>query len=161
LSFLRSGGRVWLALNKESRLSFFPASGGALGTVIERHPALHGFPHEGFADLQFYSLMEHATPFELDTIKNIRPILGGIRTRSSFLSKSKDLSKVGYIFEARIGSGRLLVTSLRICDLLDDSHPEAVYLFDCLLRYCESGKFQPRAEIAPESLTAAVSGFLK
>jgi hypothetical protein len=101
LSFLRSGGRVWLALNKESRLSFFPASGGALGTVIERHPALDGFPNEGFADLQFYSLMEHATPFELDTIKNIRPILGGIRTRSSFPSKSKDLSKVGYIFEAR------------------------------------------------------------
>lgn len=159
LRFLQSGGRVWLALNKESKLSFFPASGGALGTVIEQHPALNGFPHEGLADLQFYSLMEHASPFELDSLRNVRPIMGAIRTRSSFLSKSKDLSRVGYVFEARVGAGRLLVTTLRIGDLLDANHPEVVYLFDRLLRYCLSDAFQPAQEIAPELLRNAVMAY--
>ena len=161
LDTLRSGGRVWLALDKPGKLTFFPASGGALGTVIEQHPALAGFPHEGFADLQFYSLMEHATPLELDKLSRLQPIMGGIRTRAAFLSKAKDLSRVGYILEARVGAGRMLITTLRIGSLLDDAHPEAVYLFDRLLRYCLSDAFQPRTEISAETLTQVVKDYMK
>lgn len=161
LNHLVNGGRLWLALNKESRLSYFPASGGALGTVVEQHPAFDGLPHPGYADLQFFSMMEHATPFELDPLPAILPIVGGVRTRAAFLSKAKDLSRVGYVFEAKVGSGRLLVTTLRIADLLNDDHPEAVYLFDRLLRYCRSDRFEPGQDIAPEALMTAVSQFGK
>lgn len=157
---LQSGGRVWLALHKPAKVSFFPAAGGALGTVVRDHPALQNFPHEGFCDLQFHSLMQGVAPFPLDTLPKITPIIGGIRTKAGFLSKLKELSRVGYIFEAKIGAGRLLVTTLQIGPQLDEAHPEAVFLCDRLLRYCDSGEFRPEAEIALDRLTPAVSEYL-
>jgi beta-galactosidase len=161
IDFLESGGRVWLALEKTGDVTFFPASGGALGTVVREHPALQGFPHEDFCDLQFYSLMQHATPFPLDHLPKIAPIIGGIRTKAGFLSKRKELSKVGYVFEARVGAGRLLVTTLRIGSQLDDAHPEAVFLCDRLLRYCDSSEFRPQAEIAASQLSKEVAEYLR
>lgn len=161
LDFLQSGGRVWLALDKPGKVGFFPASGGALGTVIREHSALRGFPHGDFCDLQFYSLMEGAMPFPLDGLSQIKPIIGGIRTKAGFLSKTKELSRVGYVFEAKVGAGRLLVTALRIGAHLDDAHPEAVFLCDRLLRYCDSAEFRPEAETPAEQLTQALSEYLR
>jgi len=157
---LQSGGRVWLAFDKPSKTGFFPAAGGALGTVIRDHPALHDFPHEGFCDLQFHNLIQGATPFPLDAFPRVTPIIGGIRTKAGFLSKVKELSRVAYVFEAKVGAGRLLVTTLRITPQLDDSHPEAVFLCDRLLRYCDSNQFQPHADIPVEHLTQAISDYL-
>jgi hypothetical protein len=159
MDFLQSGGRVWLALDKPGDVTFFPAAGGALGTLVRDHPALKGFPHQGFCDLQFYSLLEHATPFALDRLPNLTPIIGGIRTKAGFLSKTKDLSKVGYAFEAKVGEGRLLVTTLRM--QLDDGHPEAVFLCDRLLRYCDSSEFHPQAEITADQLRKEIAEYLR
>ena len=158
---MQSGGRVWLALNKTGDAAFFPDSGGALGTVALEHPALKGFPHDGFCDLQFYNLMQHAMPLPLDHLAGITPIIGGIRTKAGFLSKTKELSKVGYIFEAKIGAGRLLVTTFRIGDQLDDSHPEAVSLCDRLLRYCDSAEFRPQSEVAASQLSQQIAEYLR
>lgn len=158
LEHLRRGGRVWLMAERgqtraRSESAFFPASGGALGTVIQQHPALAGFPHEGLADLQFFNLLDGAVPQPLDTWKpGYEPILGGIRTTSSFLSKSKDLSRVGYVFEARVGEGRLLVTTVRLREHFDEAYPEAISLFDRLLRYATGGDFEPTVEVRQDQL---------
>ena len=157
--FLQSGGRVWLALDKASKVSFFPDSGGALGTVIRPHLALDGFPQDGFCDLQFYNLMQGAEPFALDGLPTIQPIIGGIRTKAGFLSKRKELSRVGYLFEIKVGAGRLLVSTLRIGRQLDDAHPEAVFLCDRLLRYCDSDRFRPGTDISAEQVMRAVAEF--
>jgi beta-galactosidase len=161
IDFLQSGGRVWLALDKSGKVSFFPASGGALGTLVRDHPGLRGFPHDDFCDLQFYNLMEGVAPFPLDGLPKLNPVIGGIRTKAGFLSKTKELSKVGYVFEASVGAGRLLVTTLRIGAHLDDAHPEAVFLCDRFLRYCDSPEFRPEAEIPVGQLTQAVSEYLR
>jgi beta-galactosidase len=156
LSHLRQGGRVWLMAERgqtsaRSEVSFFPAAGGALGTVIRPHGALDGFPHDGFADLQFFNLMDGAAPMSLDRWpSNLEPLIGGIRTTAGFLSKSKDLSRVGYAFEAKVGRGRLLVTSLRFRDRFDEAYPEALYLFDRLLRYASGPRFAPEVEASAE-----------
>jgi beta-galactosidase len=158
LEHLRRGGRVWLMAERgrtraRSEVAFFPASGGALGTMVQEHPALAGFPHEGLADLQFFNLVDGAQPLPLDTWKaGYEPIVGGIRTTTSFLSKSKDLSRVGYVFEARVGQGRLLVTSLRFREHFDEAYPEAIYLFDRLLRYAIGGDFAPAMDAGQEQL---------
>ncbi len=110
------------------------------------HPALQGFPHEGFADLQFFNLIDGAVPLPLDRwAAGLVPLMGGIRTTAGFLSKSKDLSRVGYVFEAKVGAGRLLVTSLRFREHFDEAYPEAIYLFDRLLRYATGPDFAPSA----------------
>jgi hypothetical protein len=160
LQHLRSGGRVWLMAERgqiqpRTEVSFFPAAGGAIGTAVSDHPALDGFPHDGFGGLQFYNLMEGAVPVPLDDWPtDYHPILGGIRTTTGFLSKLKNLSRVGYVFEAKVGSGSLLVTTLRLREHFDEAYPEVIYLFDRLLRYATGPDFAPRVEPRQELLRA-------
>jgi beta-galactosidase len=160
VEYLRRGGRVWLMAERgqtqaRSEVAFFPAAGGALGTVLRDHPALQGFPHEGFADLQLINLVDGAIPLPLDRWAiGLRPVMGGIRTTAGFLSKVKNLSRVGYVFEAKVGAGRLLVTSLRFREHFDEAYPEAIYLFDRLLRYAASADFTPTVEAGPDELQA-------
>jgi beta-galactosidase len=158
LKFLESGGRVFLMAGKETferqgDTAFFPASGGAVGTLIPDHAALRGFPHEGFCDLQFYNLIEDAHSYSLDSYpKELTPVIGGIRTTTGFLSKNKNLSKVGYVFEARVGRGKLLVSTLRIRENFDEAFPEAISLFDRLLRYASGPDFNPGVEVSRDKL---------
>jgi beta-galactosidase len=160
LEHLRAGGRVWLMAERgltqsRSEVAFFPAAGGALGTMVRDHAALQGFPHDGFGDLQFFNLMDGAVPLPLDKWgTGFQPIIGGIRTTAGFLSKSKDLSRIGYVFEAKLGEGRLFVTSLRFREHLDEAYPEVIYLFDRLLRYVTGGDFAPTAAIGTDELRA-------
>jgi hypothetical protein len=156
LSHLRSGGRVWLMPRpapNDHGIHFFPASGGALGTLIRNHAAIRSFPHEGYCDLQFYSLIDGAIPFPIDEDwpRTAAPIIGGIRTKSSFLSKSKDLSHVALAIEGRAQGGRLFITPLRLPECLDEQRPEAIALANSLLRYATSGGFQPEASL-PDTL---------
>lgn len=157
-AFLHSGGRVWLLAGREQfersgDATFLPASGGAQGSIVRDHPALAGFPHEGFCDLQFFNLLDGAWNFPLDQWpESLRPIAGSVRTTSSFLSKHKALSKTGYVFEVKVGKGRLLVTTLRLREHLDDAYPEAVYLFDRFLRYASGPDFHPETEAGEEVL---------
>lgn len=159
MAHLEAGGRVWLMseqVHSSSRpeISFFPAAGGALGTIVDQaHPALEKFPHDGFADLQFYNLIDGAAPIVLDDWPTaLAPIVGGIRTKASFLAKSKDLSRLGYAFEVNVGRGRLLVTTLRFRDRFDEAYPEALSLFDRLLRYATSAAFTPKVTVATDQL---------
>ncbi|MGJ5816103.1 glycoside hydrolase family 2 protein [Paludibaculum fermentans] len=156
LAHLHAGGRVWLMLRQtvERRgVEFFPASGGAAGTMILEHPALSGFPHDGLADLQFYNLIDGAFPLPIDNWPaGIQPIVGGIRTTSSFLSKTKNLSRMAYAVEGKVGTGRLLVTTLRLREHFDEAYPEAIALFDSLLRYTTGPEFDPRESIPEPAL---------
>jgi beta-galactosidase len=157
LAHLKRGGRVWLLLGDSPDrrgVSYFPAAGGALGTVVASSPALAGFPNEGFCDLQFYSLLHGAYPLPIDRWPGeFEPIIGGIRTTSAFLSKTKDLSRVAFAAEAKAGGGSLLITTLRLRENLDDAYPEAIALFDSLLRYAASPAFQPRYELPAEAFS--------
>ncbi len=156
LSHLRQGGRVMLTMRQRSDargIPFFPSSGGAMGTLISEPGALGNFPNDGFCDLQFYNLMDGASPFPLDAWPTeLTPIVGALRTASGFLSKEKSLSRAGYIFEVRAGGGSLLVTSPGFWDHYDDAHPEAVYLLDRLFRYASSDSFAPKVAISDEQL---------
>jgi hypothetical protein len=158
IRFLEDGGRVLLLTERSSfersgESTFFPASGGALGTLVSDHPAMKGFPSEGLCDLQFFNLLEGAYPFPLDEWpREMEPMVGGIRTTTGFLSKRKTLSRVGYVFEAKVGKGKLLVSTLRIRDHFDEAYPEAISLFDHLLRYATGRGFEPRFEMPQEQL---------
>jgi hypothetical protein len=158
LQFLESGGRVLLLAEKQlferrADATFFPASGGAVGTLIPDHAALRGFPHEGFCDLQFHNLQEGAYSYSLDDYpKEMVPLVGGIQTTTGFLSKTKNLSKVGYVFETKAGRGKLLMSTLRIRENFDEAYPEAIFLFDRLLRYAVGPDFNPGVEITKEQL---------
>jgi beta-galactosidase len=156
IAHLHQGGRVLLAMKQQPSdhgIPFFPASGGAMGTLIADSPALGDFPNQGFADLQFHSLLNGTSPIPLDAWPaELDPIVGAIRTTSEFLSQQKGLSRVGYVFQVRVGRGELLVTSPGLWNHYDDLHPEAIYLFDRLLRYASSSNLAPGVEVSNDLL---------
>jgi len=156
LSHLRTGGAVWLMAGRsepETCAQFFPKAGGSQGTVIAGHAALSGFPHEGFCDLQFYNLIEGAWYCPLDGFPpELEPIAGGIRTTTSYLSPNKALSRFGFIFEAMYGSGRLLVTTLRLPENMNADRPEALCLFESLLRYAAGPHFLPMTLVGDDHI---------
>lgn len=148
---LHSGGRVWLMLRQPPHhraTRFFPASGGALGTLIRNHPAMGDFPHEQYCDLQFYNLIDGSLALPIDDWPDkVTPIIGGIRTTSDFLSKSKQLSHVAFAVEGRAMSGKLLITTLALQENLDEAHPAVMALTNSFLRYATSDAFQPKPSI--------------
>lgn len=49
------------------------------GAVIHPHPSLAGFPHAGFADLQFHALIDDCDKINLDDFPvKIEPIMRGV-----------------------------------------------------------------------------------
>ena len=66
--------------------------------------------------------------------------------------QDKNLSRVGYVFETKVGKGKLLVSTLRIRDNFDEAYPEAISLFDHLLRYATSQGFEPQFEVNKDRL---------
>jgi hypothetical protein len=138
--------------------TFFPGTGAAIGTIVRDHPALEGLPHEGFADLQFYNLLQGAGAFGLDDAPGgFEPIVDAIRTATGWLSKSKDLTRTGFLIEANVGRGRLLATTFNVRPHLDAAHPDIVWLFDRLLRYASSDRFAPRATLTSAQLQAMMA----
>ena len=154
---LEKGGRVLVLADQvrfdpQSPTTYFPPSGGAFGIKIQEHPALRGFPHDGFPDLQFYNLLEGASRFGAegleDPVFSFEPIISGIgMTRER---NANELAYFALLFEAKVGTGKLLLTTLNLRQNLDDACPEAVYLLDRLLRYAVSGEFNPSGELSPE-----------
>src|SRR4029077_14230064 len=79
--------------------------------LIYQHPILEGFPHQGYADLQFYHL---ATDYAVDTervrsqfddVKQIQPVIRRLDARQFTL--------LDYLVEIQIGQGTLLASTLR------------------------------------------------
>jgi hypothetical protein len=152
VEFLRAGGRVLVLAEPGrfgGRISYFPGTGGALGVSLPKdHALLAGFPHDGFPDLQFFNLIEGGT--ELALSRNLKPLVGGVRmTRGS---PANVLSRVSLVSEARVGPGRLLLTTLNLRSNLDEAFPEAVYLLDRLLRYVTGPEFRPAVELTAEQI---------
>ena len=85
------------------------------------------------------------------------PIVGGIRTTSEFLSKTKGLSRVAYALEANAGGGKLLVTTLRLRENFDEAFPAAMTLFDGFLRYAAGPDFHPTLDLRQDDLRRLVT----
>lgn len=143
--------------------TYFPPSGGGYGIRIPQHPALQPFPHDGFPNLQFYSLFEDGSEFRLEgpegSSANIQPIIEGLRiTRAR---RSNQISHFTVLFEAKVGSGKLLLSTLNIRRNLNEDHPEAVYLLDRFLRYVSSKAFDPHCVMAAKQFSDLVVPYVK
>ena len=160
LDYLREGGRVLLCTEKgglvrSQGFSFWPQWIRSTGTVIEDHPALHGFPHDGFCAYQFIRLF-HSNAISLGEKGSVErekltPIIWGLSqdpdTRkgtqwSNALNRWK-INRHGLLCEGRVGKGRLLVCHLKVLQGVENGLPEAGYLLDTLVDYALSEAFSP------------------
>ena len=102
-------------------------------------PALAEFPTEPNCDWQWTELLRNTRAINLDQLpRSLTPIVSAIDDWNRNY-------KLGLIFEARVGNGKLLVCS---ADLTGDSSPVARQLRRSLLDYMASDKFEPKAEIS-------------
>lgn len=158
VDFLAAGGRV-LLVGSENSLPTVPssykpywwlgntASDSNAGTVVDvSHPALADMPRADWCDLEWYPLLNGSKAVLLDELPEpIEPIVRCIDLPTAQRNKA-------YLFEARVGSGRLLVASANFSAALGSNDPCAEFLLDCLIRYAVSSKFEPAATLPPASL---------
>jgi hypothetical protein len=121
-----------------------PAPGTQGFLCDPRHPALAAFPTEFHSNWQWWHIVKNSRPIILDeTSPEYRPIVHVI---DNFARNHK----LGLLFEAKVGAGRLLVCASDLPALQD--HPEARQLMHSLLCHVGSDRFQPAQTIEQETL---------
>jgi hypothetical protein len=119
-----------------------------LGVLLDpKHPALAAFPTEGHSNWQWWYLVSRAGAMILDGLpRELRPTVQVID--DWFTNR-----RLGLVFEARVGRGRLLVTSI---DLERDveTNPVARQMRHSLLRYAASDRFAPAVEVTADAVRA-------
>jgi len=122
-----------------------PAWGRMLGLWIDKkHAALSRFPTDSFSDWQWMEIVRNARAVNLDKLpKNLQPVAQPIDDWNRNY-------KLGMIFEAKVGRGKLLVSSADLENDLD-TRIVARQLRKSILDYMASAKFNPQTVVTPEN----------
>jgi hypothetical protein len=114
-----------------------------LGILCDpRHPALAGFATEMHGNWQWWELQQHAQPFILTQHAALKPI---VQVIDDWVTNRK----LGYVFEARAGEGRLLACSANLA-----GGPVGAQLRAALLAYMNSDRFAPTVAFTGADLEA-------
>jgi hypothetical protein len=115
-----------------------------LGILCDpKHPALAVFPTDSHTNWQWWYLVTNAAAMILDGLPpQTRPIV-------QVIDDWFQTRRLGLAFEARVESGRLLVTSI---DLERLDNPVSRQMRSSLLRYAGSAAFNPPVRLTPEQV---------
>jgi hypothetical protein len=123
----------------------FPNQPGTMGILCDpKHPALQYFPTEMHGNWQWWEICKKARTMDLDALGEIEPIVSQVDN----FYKNRNL---GLIFEAKCGNGKLLVCSSDLCTDID-ARPVAKQLKYSLIKYMNSGEFNPVKTMSIESI---------
>ncbi|RNL52179.1 exo-beta-1,4-galactosidase [Pedobacter jejuensis] len=105
-----------------------------------KHPAFTNFPTENHSDMQWWEIVNKAQVMNLEDFPSgFKPIVQPIDTW--FLNR-----KLALVLEARVGKGKLIISSANLSpDILDS--PAAQQLYFSLQQYMMSEKFDPKYEV--------------
>lgn len=102
------------------------------------HPLFAEFPTEFHTNWQWWQLVKNSRAMILDdTPRTFRPLV-------QVIDGFDRNHKLGLIFEARVGGGRLLVCSIDLPNLMQ--HPEARQLLASIQHYAASTGFRPKTD---------------
>lgn len=137
--------------------------GHNLGAFVNQEAPLAGFPHREFIDFQFYRLIEDADKICLDDFPiRVAPVIQGNDKASrdrfdvhkfglSELVPEYTLRKFAYLFELKAGRGRLFVSGFNFTGI-EAARPEVCAMFETLVNYMRSKRFQPSASLPLKNL---------
>lgn len=122
-----------------------PVPVGTMGLLIDNaHPALAQFPSETHSTYSWWNVVSHSKSIIMDEAgAGWSPI---VQTIDNFERNHK----LGFLFECRVGKGRLLVCPLD-ADQAGQS-PEGRQFLSSLKAYMTSDAFNPSYEASPEEL---------
>jgi hypothetical protein len=113
------------------------------------HPALTHFPTDSHSNWQWWEIMHGGQPFILTQHPKLKPI---VQVIDDWVTNRK----LGLVFEAKVGRGKLIACSADISNNLA-KRPVARQLRSSLLSYIQSKAFTPKTTLTPQeiqSLTA-------
>lgn len=141
----------WPMFAKAAQQRGLEPPAGTQGFLCDpHHPALAEFPTEFHSNWQWWWLVKNSRPIILDeTPADYRPI---IQVIDNFARNHK----LGLLFEAKVGPGKLLICASDLPAL--QTHPEARQLLHSLLRYMDSPAFTPTAELDGELIEKLLPG---
>ncbi|MCB1129966.1 MAG: hypothetical protein KDN05_02490 [Verrucomicrobiae bacterium] len=122
-----------------------PRFDAMLGLLVDpEHPALAAFPTAKFCDFQWTSIVHGVRSVNLtDAPRDLKPAVSAIDDWNRNW-------RLGVIFEANVGTGKLLVSAIP----LDRKDPVTCQLRASLLAHASSDGFQPGASLTPAQATA-------
>jgi hypothetical protein len=135
---------LWAATETRFQSRWPNSEGGANinATIIRDHSLLADFPHDGYCDYQFYNLIgAGGGGSALKVPSRLHPIVEVFNTDS----------RAAYLFEARVGKGKLLATTFRFAETVS-GFPESAYLFSLLLDYAGGSAFLPQARLTADDI---------
>lgn len=116
---------------------------GTLGLLIDKdHPALRRFHCERYSTPQWYHIVTHSECAVLDGTP-LRPIV-------QVIDNPERVHRLGLLYEAQIGRGKLLVCTCRIREIIH--RPEVQQFLRSLTDYAHSDSFAPSVILTTEEL---------
>jgi hypothetical protein len=131
------------------------------GGFIRPNNVLNNFPNQRFIDFQFAGLIDDCDKMVMDDFPcPIEPIIQGVdkAVRDRFdvhtfklgtLQPKWTLRKFAYMFELKVGKGRLFITGFNFTRL-NENQPEVCAMFESIIEYVISNNFNPKASIEPD-----------
>lgn len=111
------------------------------GNLFADHPALRGFPNDGYGDLQAFRLLDRRPAVLLDELPaKVDPIVWALDVPWRMRRKA-------HLFEVKVGPGRLLVSTMDLSPKTCADDPAAGWLRHQLIRYAAGDEFKPAAEL--------------
>lgn len=123
-----------------------PVAVGTMGLLIQKeHPALASFPSHKYSTPQWYQIVSHSDCAILDdtTDKTYRPIV-------QMVDNFERNHKLGILFEAKAGNGKLMICTSRLSEIAD--RPEVKQFANSVLNYMTSSAFNPQQTLDLEQL---------
>ena len=121
----------------------------------------YGFVTDGQLNFQYYDLINDSDKINLDDIihkaesivscfdKSSRDRFDATKFRLPELMYDRTMRHFSYVFQMKVGSGKLLVTGFNFTDM---ENPAVKAMFNTLVSYCKSEDFNPKAEISVNEL---------
>lgn len=123
----------------------FPSQDGYMGCMPEpSHPVFEGFPTRFYPEWQWWIITKARA---MVIPKTVKPLL-------EVLDCYARLRRLAFLFEGRVGSGRLLVSSLGLRG--KQQYPEARAFLNSIYLYMASEKFDPQQELTEDVLKSVL-----
>ncbi|MDR2563653.1 MAG: glycoside hydrolase family 2 [Prevotellaceae bacterium] len=162
--YLEKGGKVFLIadtalINSDIPPGFSGISWNAvwsgtppntLGILCNpAHKALENFPTEFHSNWQWFDLVRNSKPFLIDhTPYEFKPVV-------QIIPDWNNNQKIALVIEARIGKGKLLMTSINLRGIMKTS-PVARQLYYSLLNYISNDFFNPEIVLSAEMINRII-----
>jgi hypothetical protein len=117
--------------------------------IDKQHPLFkYDFPTDDWSNLNWWELLNRAQ------VMNLRELPADYQSPIQPIDTWHVSRKLGMLVEARVGQGRLLMTTMDITGNLE-RRPVARQMRQAILRYMQSADFQPSLTLSPD----VVEGF--